>query len=60
MRGSYIAHFTNVSMRFTTSGGLVVMNALLYVNDKLFFILFFPFPQNLKLQLLGSIPIPYT
>jgi hypothetical protein len=22
MRGSYIAHFTNVSMRFTTSGGL--------------------------------------
>jgi hypothetical protein len=22
MGGSYIAHFTNVSMRFTTSGGL--------------------------------------
>jgi hypothetical protein len=23
MGGSYIAHFTNVSMRFTTSGGLL-------------------------------------
>jgi hypothetical protein len=37
MRGSYIAHFTNVSMRFTTGGGLNRISPFeLLISDSVF------------------------